>query len=133
MLKTDKTYSNGVHARQSSDSGGASQDQHAGDDNVGGKPEEQEDQVSKGTPSLADDLEESVGVGSIELELGSELGEEKNLDGSATSIPPRSIVEDSRLECVRGGQPDRTHPEIPYLYATAELCSNVAAHLLEFT
>lgn len=44
-------------------------------------------------PSLADDLEEGVGVGSIELELCGKLGEEKNLDGSTTSIPPWSRKE----------------------------------------
>lgn len=34
-----------------------------------------------------DDLEEGVGVGGIELELGGELGEEEDLDGGTGGVP----------------------------------------------
>lgn len=86
------TYCDGVHASQSSNGGGTSQAQHGGHDNVCRKTEEEEDEMGNCTPSFSDDLEESMCVGCIQLELGSKLGKEKHLDSGATAIPPGSAV-----------------------------------------
>ena len=40
------------------------------------------------TPSSADDLEEGVDIGGVQLELGGELGEEEDLNCCACTVPP---------------------------------------------
>jgi hypothetical protein len=62
---------------------------------------------------LANDFQESVGVRGIELELGRELGKEKNLDRSTTSVPPGPNKVDQRTESLE--YTSNTDPEIPYL------------------
>lgn len=43
--------------------------------------------MSDVSPACANDFQESVNIRSIELELGGQLSEEKNLNGSSGSIP----------------------------------------------
>ena len=44
--------------------------------------------MCEGTPSSADDLQESVDIGGVQLELGGELGEEEDLNCCACTVPP---------------------------------------------
>jgi len=39
-------------------------------------------------PTGADDLEEGVRIGGVQLELGGELGEEEHLDRCPCTVPP---------------------------------------------
>lgn len=64
--------------------------QHGRDQDVSSQTEEQEHNVSDGAEADINDFEESVGVGSVELELGGELGEEEDLDGGTGGIPIRA-------------------------------------------
>lgn len=44
--------------------------------------------MCEGAPAGADDLEEGVCIGGIQLELSGELGEEENLDRCPRTVPP---------------------------------------------
>jgi hypothetical protein len=48
----------------------------------------------KGNAPLADDFEECMGIRGIQLELGSELCKEKDLDCSTAAIPPGPTTTD---------------------------------------
>lgn len=64
-----------VHPRQVRHRRRSAEDEHCADDDVGGQPEEEEDQVSDGPPARANNFEPGVCVGGIELEFGGELKE----------------------------------------------------------
>ena len=72
-----------------------------------------------GAPAGANDLEEGVRVGSIQLELSGELGEEENLDRCPCTIPPCTSRAMRIKQMQNKSGLDIQGPEIPYLYATA--------------
>lgn len=51
-----------------------------------------------GNVPLADNLKEGVCIRGVELELSGKLSEKKNLNGSTTTIPPRSRVEQNNRQ-----------------------------------
>jgi hypothetical protein len=105
------------------------------------EPEEHEHEMGKGAPSLADDFEESVRIGRVQLQLGCELrngnaeSRELHAQGSHTSNQPEQTTGPGRshphhtcihsekgFTWVRDFSVEDSHhqgPEMPYLYATA--------------
>jgi hypothetical protein len=76
-----------VHAGQGVNRGGAADNQHERNENIGGQTENEEDEVGKGAVAGLDNLEVRVGVGSTPLELDGEGCEEQDLDGGASGVP----------------------------------------------
>ena len=69
-----------VHPRQRLDRRRAAQQQHGGDNNVGGEGEAEEGDVRGLAPARADDLADGVGGGGHVLEGDGQDAEEQDLD-----------------------------------------------------
>ena len=69
-----------------------------------------------GTPARADDFEESVDIGGVQLELGGELGEEENLNCCACGLPPwKRDGDEGRVQDKSKDRPDAQVAAIPNL------------------
>jgi hypothetical protein len=79
-----------VDARERVGDGGAAQQQHGRDDDVGGEAEHQEHGVRRAAPPRAHDLADRVRVGRLALDLDGHDAEQEHLDGGAAGVPERA-------------------------------------------
>jgi len=69
--------------------GGAAEQQHGRDDDVGHEAEHQEHGVRRSPPPCADDLADRVRIGRLALDLDGHDAEQEHLDGGAAGVPER--------------------------------------------
>lgn len=105
----EETSCNSVHAGKVRNGSGTPQNKHSykkksnlvgarlagrwrltGNDNVGRKGKKQKHKVCNSAPSSLDDFKIGMTKGSVLLKLAGDHGKEKDLDGSAGSVPPRT-------------------------------------------
>lgn len=78
-----------VDGRERVHHGGATEQKHGRDDDVGGEAERQEHSVRRSTPPGANDLADGVRFGRLPLDLDGHDSEQEHLDGGAARVPER--------------------------------------------
>ena len=79
-----------VDARKRVRHGGAAEQQHGRDDDVGHEAEHQEHSVRRSAPPRANNLADGVRIGRFALDLDGHDSEQEHLDGGAAGVPERA-------------------------------------------